>query len=116
MNENIIKLNVKQGNYLGFFDKTKLGLILGKVVEFDDNSVLFDNCEERVDYASIRRIEIKPYNCESFGWKRYDTRLSSFIIEENEADVIFDNEQPVLEYKTESGIKKVNHCCPKKIS
>jgi hypothetical protein len=104
--DNRLMLNVKKGNYFGFFNGTTYGLILGKVVEFNDTVVRFDNYTVPVDYAFIRRIEITPLNCESFGWQKSDTTLSSFIIDESSA-VIFDNGQPALAYRTKSGIMQV---------
>ena len=104
--DNRLMLNVKKGNCFGFFNGTEYGLILGKVVEFNDIVVYFDNYTVPVDYASIRRIEINQLNCESFGWQKSDTTLSSFIIDESSA-VIFDNGQPALAYRTQSGIMQV---------
>ena len=104
--DNRLMLNVKKGNCFGFFNGTEYGLILGKVVEFNDTVVYFDNYTVPVDYASIRRIEINQLNCESFGWQKSDTTLSSFIIDESSA-VIFDNGQPALAYRTQSGIMQV---------
>lgn len=91
-------LNVKKGNYFGYFSGTEYGLILGKVVECTDTLVTFDNSQVPVDYASIRRIEINQLNCESFGWERDPKTLCSFIINDKSA-VVFDNGQPVLAYK-----------------
>lgn len=105
--DNRLILNIKKGNCFGFFNGTEYGLILGKVENFDDTVVKFDNQMEPVDYASIRRIEINQLNCESFGWKKSDTTLSSFIIDDNSA-VIFDNEHPALAYKIKSGIMQVS--------
>ena len=104
--DNRLMLNIKKGNCFGFFNGTEYGLILGKVVEFNDTVVRFDNYTVPVDYASIRRIEINQLNCGSFGWQKSNTTLSSFIIDESSA-VIFDNGQPALAYKTESGIMQV---------
>ncbi len=99
-------LNVKKGNYFGYFSGTEYGLILGKVVEYTDTLVTFDNSQVPVDYASIRRIEINQLNCESFGWKRDPKTLGSFIINDKSA-IVFDNGQPVLAYKVTGGIMQV---------
>lgn len=104
--DNRFILNVKKGNCFGFFSSNEYGLILGKVVDFNDTDVKFDNYELPVDYDSIRRIEINQLNCESFGWQKSDKTLSSFIINDSSA-VIFDNGQPALAYRTQSGIIQV---------
>lgn len=105
--DNRVMFNIKKGNFFGFFNGTEYGLILGKVENVNDTFVEFDNHTEPVDFASIRRIEINQLNCESFGWKKSDTTLSSFIIDDNSA-VIFDNGHPALAYKTQSGIMQVD--------
>ncbi|WP_072531522.1 hypothetical protein [Bacteroides ilei] len=104
--DNRLILNVKKGNCFGFFSSNEYGLILGEVVDFNDTDVKFDNYELPVNYASIRRIEINQLNCESFGWQKSDKTLSSFIINDSSA-VIFDNGQPALAYRTQSGIMQV---------
>lgn len=105
MNNRLV-LNVKKENCFGYFNGEAYGLILGKVLECSDDFVTFDNFPAFVDYASIRRIEITPLNCQSFGWRKEPTTLSTYIIDEKSA-VIFDNGQPAFAYKVQGGIEQV---------
>lgn len=104
--DNRFVLNIKKENCFGYFTGKSYGLMLGKVVDFSDTLVTFDNSPTPIDYALIRRIEVNQFNCESFGWKKDPATLSTFIINDKSA-VIFDSGHPVFACRKPDGIMLV---------
>lgn len=94
------KENIKTGNFYGYLHREELGLVLSKVIAFNGNLVEFDNSVTPVNYIDVRRIEVNPLNCESFGWKKAEKVLSTFNIDGDSA-VILTEGVPCFVYKSE---------------